>query len=254
MKHKGAEILICRDMSDISRRAAELFVELAVGVVEKGNRFSVVLSGGSTPRALYTLLASHPYCERIHWASVRLFWGDERCVSADHPDSNYRMAREAWIEHSPIPDENVHRIRAEMENHELAAEQYENEIRQFFLLSLKEWPRFDLVLLGMGEDGHTASLFPQTRAVQESSRLVVANYVDQLGSFRITMTAPAINHADTVVFLVSGHSKAGALREIIEGKHRPQLYPAQLIRPSNGKLLFLVDEAAAGQLTRIDSN
>jgi 6-phosphogluconolactonase len=243
------EILVCRDLEEISQRAAEVFVRLANRAIASSGRFAVALSGGSTPKALYSLLASDQFRERVPWSKVHLFWGDERCVPPDHPDSNYRMTRESLLVHVPLPQENIHRMPAEQEDHDHAAAEYEQTLRAFFSLAMGEMPRFDLVLLGMGDDGHTASLFPGTVALEETDRLVVANYVEKLKAHRLTLTASVINHAAAVVFLIAGESKAAVLKEVLEGEYQPWRLPAQLIRPIAGKLWFIIDRAAAGSLS-----
>lgn len=248
MRKRQGQIRLCRDLDDVSFRAAELFVRLGHEAVSSSDRFTVALAGGSTPKALYALLATDPFRLQIPWPAVHLFWGDERCVSPDHPDSNYRMAREAFLAKIPIPAENVHRMPAEDEDHDRAAAEYERALRTFFGVPGGEMPRFDLVLLGMGEDGHTASLFPGTDVLRETERLVAANYVEKVGMYRLTLTTPVINHAANVVFLVSGESKASVLREVLEGEYQPQRLPSQLVRPGKGHLLFIIDHAAAKEL------
>jgi 6-phosphogluconolactonase len=185
---------------------------------------------------------------RMPWGRVHFFWGDERHVPPDHPDSNYRMASEAMLSKVPVPVENIHRIRAENPDAGKAAEDYEQELRGFFKLEPGQLPAFDCVFLGMGPDGHTASLFPATKALHERKRLVVSNWVDKFQSFRITMTAPVLNNADMVIFLVSGEEKAEPLREVLEGEKQTDRFPSQLIEPTHGKLLWLVDRAAARKL------
>jgi len=208
------------------------------------------LSGGSTPRALYGLLAEPPFRETIDWPRVHLFWGDERFVPPDHPDNNYRAALEALVRRVPIPTENVHRIPTEATEPEAAAAQYEDTLRRFFAAPEGEVPRFDLVLLGLGPDGHTASLFPGSPALEEDSHLVVATYVPNLAAWRITLTLPVLLCARHVIFLVSGPDKAAVLRDVLDGPHDPQRLPAQLVRPQDGDLTWLVDEAAASLLRR----
>jgi 6-phosphogluconolactonase len=236
------------------------------------------LSGGSTPRALYRLLAdpAAPYRDRLAWQDLHFFWGDERHVPPDHPDSNFRMAREAMLDHVPVPAAHVHRIAAEEPDAERAARAYERELIETFHLrpdrddaaiagaaaaAVLDWPRFDLVLLGLGEEGHTASLFPGSPLLAEAAlpgrtcgtarrpgRLVAAVWVEQHQTWRITLTPPVLACAATVVFLVSGAAKAAALAAVVEGEPRPELYPAQIAAPVDGRLLWLVDEAAAAQL------
>lgn len=241
------EIILCNDLAEISQKAADLFVQISKQAIQKGGRFAIALSGGNTPRALYSLLATDPYRTKIDWGKVHVFWGDERCVPPDDEQSNYRMARETLLLHVPIPEQNIHRVLAEMPDHNVAAEDYERQLVSFFQTE-SSLPRFDLILLGMGPDGHTASLFPGTAALQDTTHLVVANYVEKFGTFRITLTYPVINNAANVVFLISGADKAQVLKEVLEGKKQPELYPSQNMNPTNGTLLFLVDREAASLL------
>jgi 6-phosphogluconolactonase len=238
--------------AELARAAAEEVVRLAGDAVRARGRFTFVLSGGSTPRSLFRLLADpdESFRDRIEWSAVHVFWGDERCVPPDHPDSNYRMAREALLDHVPIPADHVHRIPAEDPDPQNAAARYDTELRTSFSLADGELPRFDLILLGLGPDGHTASLFPGNAAVREQQRRVIAPFVDKFNAHRITFTAPVINHAAAVIFLVSGEEKAAALAAVVEGEPQVDLYPAQIVRPEDGMLLWLVDRAAAAQLTR----
>lgn len=228
------------DSYTLAEYAAELLIQNAqVSIAARGN-FTVALSGGSTPRELYTRLAAE-FSTRVNWNLVHLFWGDERCVPPDHADSNYRMTRESL--RVPIPEENIHRIHGEL-TPELAAEEYENQLRSFFT----ETPRFDLILLGMGDDGHTASLFPGSPALAESTRWAVS--VEHAAPppplvSRVTLTFGVFNTARRVIFLVSGAGKAARLAEIQRGG---SLLPAARIRPQNGELLWLVDTAAAANL------
>jgi 6-phosphogluconolactonase len=178
----------------------------------------------------------------VDWARVHVFWGDERCVPPDHPESNYRLAREALLDHVPLPPANVHRIPTEQEPVQAAAD-YEQTLRRFF--GPGSVPRFDLVLLGLGTDGHTASLFPGTPAVHEYERWVVAHYVSSLPAWRVTLTPAVLNAADQVTFLVAGEEKAGALKQVLAGPYQPDVLPAQVVRPAGGSLLWLVDDAAA---------
>lgn len=247
----GRELQIVADVEELNRAAAREFVHRAEKAVQAKGFFAAALSGGSTPRGVYSLLGSEggSFRARVPWDRVHLFWGDERHVPPDHPESNYRMVRETLLATAPVPPENVHRIEAERPDADGAAEDYERLLREFFQSREGRWPQFDLVLLGMGSDGHTASLFPHTIALDETEHLVVAHYVNALGAHRITLTAPVINRAANVIFLVSGESKASVLREVLEGEYEPQRLPSQLIRPSQGRLVFIVDRAAAGQLT-----
>ncbi len=239
-------ILVFETPEQVAMAAAERLVKLAQTSIHDNGLFTVALSGGNTPRLLYELLAQEAFKDRVDWSVVHTFFGDERMVPADHPDSNYRMAREALLSHMPIPDENVHRmngIGAAVTN----AGVYEKELRKFFAGS--EWPRFDLVLLGLGKDGHTASLFPGTSALSEKHAWVVANWIDEFQSSRLTLTAPAINAAANVDFLVTGADKAQALATVLEGPSHPEQLPAQLIRPESGSVTWLVDRQAASKLS-----
>jgi 6-phosphogluconolactonase len=231
------------DSEALNRAAADEIARRVQEAVERNGRCSIVLAGGSTPRALYSLLAAE-YRDQIPWAACHFFWGDERCVPPDSPESNYRMAMDAMLSRVPVPAQNIHRIRAEDPDTQRAAKQYADEIRAYFEVGPGQFPRFDIVLLGLGPDGHTSSLFPGTKAVQEREKLVVANWVEKFAAFRITMSAPLLNHAGCVLFLVQGTEKAEALRSVLHGTHEPEKFPAQLIQPVNGNLLWLVDEAA----------
>lgn len=237
-------IEICRDADHLARVAAERFSDMARNPI--ADRFSVALSGGSTPRRLFSLLAGPPYSGSIDWERIFFFWGDERCVPPDHPDSNYRMARETLLSRVPVPERNIHRIPADDPDHQRAAESYSATITQFFAPSP---PRFDLVLLGMGDDGHTASLFPDTTALSVNDLIAVPNFVTKFDAWRITLTASIINSARNVIFLVSGADKATVLHKVIKGDHDPRTYPSQLIAPSEGRLTWLIDQDAASTLT-----
>ena len=245
------KILVVAHSEELSRVAAEEFVVHAEAAVRKKGFFAVALSGGSTPKGLYRKLAGELYREKISWSKVHFFWGDERCVPPDHPDSNYHMARESLFNKVPIPEVNIYRIPAELEDHDRAVSEYEKTIRMFFHLATREKPSFDMVLLGMGDDGHTASLFPWTSALEERDHLVSANYIEKLSAWRLTLTVPVINQAAQVLFLISGESKATVLREVLEGDFQPHRLPSQLIRPVHGRLLFIADLLAAGKLTHM---
>jgi 6-phosphogluconolactonase len=246
---QNPQIRILDDAQSVASSAADELARLAQSAVDSKGRFTVALSGGSTPKALYSLLAERTAQERspdIPWSKIHLFFGDERHVPPDHPDSNFRMANEAMISKVPIPAENVHRVHSENEDAAAAALQYDETIAQVFGLKENTLPRFDLVLLGMGPDGHTASLFPGTRAVHELRRRVVANWVPKFNSFRITLTRPVLNNAAQVMLLVSGADKAQALSEVM-GSGSPDDYPVKYIQPTSGGLLWLLDKAAAGK-------
>jgi 6-phosphogluconolactonase len=242
MRQSTTEVLIFADAAELAREAARRFAELAESFTNDAGRFTVALSGGSTPKAMFQILAEKPFADSLPWPSIYFFWGDERCVSPDHAESNYRMANETLLSKVPVPRENIFRIPAEDEDHERAAAIYSETLQTFFA---EERPDFDLVFLGMGADGHTASLFPGTTALCADGGVAAANYVDKLQSWRITLTADAINRARNVIFLVAGADKAPALKEVIQGPRNPKQYPSQLIIPSHGALLWMVDEAAA---------
>jgi len=235
--------------ADLFHAAAEEFVRAARTAIGAQGRFTVALSGGSTPKALYSLLASN-YADFV-WNRVFLFFGDERHVPPTDPESNYRMVEESLLAKikPAIPPENVFRVPAENPDAATAAADYEAQLRRFFELRSGELPRFDLILLGLGPDGHTASLFPDSAALDEQSRLVVANWVAKFNTHRITFTFPVLNRAAEVMFLVSGADKAEMLHQVLEVKNAPPL-PSQRVEPSDGKLLWMLDEAAAAKLTR----
>ena len=228
--------------------AAEEVVRAAEESVAARGRFTIALSGGSTPKGLFNLLATNARSV-LPWDRMFFFWGDERHVPPTDPDSNYRMAEEAMLSKIPVAAGNVFRVPAENPDAAAAAEAYEQTLRKFFHLEPGQLPRFDLILLGMGPDGHTASLFPGTAALQEKSRLVVANWVDKLKTSRLTFTLPVLNAARCVAFLVSGTDKADALKAVLEGDAPGEQYPSKLVRPTDGKLIWLVDRAAASGLS-----
>lgn len=243
------EIKILSNASELARAAAAEVVAQARAAVARSGRFTLVLSGGSTPRTLFTLLADEPsFRDAMPWTQTHFFWGDERHVAADHADSNYRMARDAMLAKVPVPAENIHRIPGENPDAAEAASVYEQTLRKIFATADGAFPRFDLVLLGMGTDGHTASLFPGTQALAETQRLVVANWVEKLNTWRITLTAPTINHATQVLFLVSGADKSAPLHAVLQGESKPDLYPSQLIQPVNGRCQWWLDPTAAALL------
>jgi 6-phosphogluconolactonase len=234
---------------DVVRVAADEFARRALARVKRAQPFMVALSGGSTPRRLFELLAGEPYRERVPWRKVHVFWGDERTVPPDDPDSNFGVAHSLLLSRVDIPGENVHRIRGELDEPNDAAVAYEAELRDAFRIDEGEFPRFDFVLLGMGADGHTASLFPGTQALVENRRLAVAPWVEKLGTHRVTLTCPVFNNAACILFLVTGAEKAETLRAVLEGEPEKPRYPAQLIRPRDGELRWLVDRAAARLIT-----
>lgn len=233
---------------DLFQAAAEEIVRSANAAVAQRGRFTIALSGGSTPRNLYTLLATNAR-STLPWAQMFFFWSDERHVPPNDVESNYRMAEEAMLSKILVPAANVFRVPAENPDAAAAAEAYEQTLRKFFALEAGQFPRFDLILLGMGPDGHTASLFPETPALQEKSRLVVANWVEKLKTSRITFTLPVLNAAQCVAFLVSGADKAPVLREVLEGTAPGEKYPSKLVRPNDGNVIWFVDRAAASELS-----
>ncbi len=250
-----ADYTIYPDVASLVDAAAGRFIEVAHKAIEVYGSFAVVLAGGSTPRALYRRLSGAPYNNQVDWNRVYLFWGDERSVPPDHPDSNYRMVRDTLLEGGLVPPANVYRIRGDMEPQQ-AAINYEQRLRNLFDGQPARQQqhgettliRFDLVLLGMGSDGHTASLFPGTTALRETQHMVAAHYVEKLGAWRITLTAPAINAAHNVLFFVSGDNKATTLQQVLQGAYQPDVLPAQFIRPEDGTLMWMVDAAAAAYL------
>jgi 6-phosphogluconolactonase len=241
------------DAAALARRAAQYFVEMAGEAVASQGYARIAISGGSTPKAAFELMAdpSQPWRARMPWEHLDLYWVDERAVPPDDAASNYRMTREALLDHVPLRPSQIHRIEGELPPEEAAA-RYESELRQSVGVEGTDGPRFDLVALGMGPDGHTASLFPRTAALHETGRLVTANHVPQLDTWRITLTWPAINRACSVFFLISGADKAEIVKEVLTGAHDPERLPSQLIRPSSGILTLIMDKAAAALLPATD--
>jgi 6-phosphogluconolactonase len=240
----AGETVVLPDPTAVAQEAAARFMHSAHEAAASRGRFSVALSGGSTPGVLYRLLAEEPARAQVPWSQVHLFWGDERCVPPDHPDSNFRLAHETLIAHVPIPPDNVHRVPGELAPKE-AAQAYSSALQDFFCGPLA---RFDLVLLGLGHDGHTASLFPESPALRERERLVAVTEAPGQGrpAQRVTLTLKAINTARQVLFLVTGADKAEIVHAVLEG---PGVrFPAQRVRPAAGELTWLIDTEAAGQL------
>ncbi|HVC96062.1 MAG TPA: 6-phosphogluconolactonase [Pirellulales bacterium] len=248
MVNGSPEVRVLADRHELSRAAAEEFVRVADASTREWGCCHVALSGGSTPKDLYAMLAGDAFRRRIAWDKLQVFWGDERHVPPDHPESNYRMARESLLSHVPIPPENIHRVPAELADAEQAAAAYERTLRTVFQLSPGETPQFDLALLGLGPDGHTASLFPGGSSLTETDRLVAAPWVEKLGTHRITLTPRVLNHARLVVFVVSGEEKAIVLGQVLQGPYEPKRLPAQLVRPDRTAVLWLVDRDAAREL------
>jgi 6-phosphogluconolactonase len=245
----GPTVTVMDTPEAVARGAAERFVALGREAVAARGRFTVAFSGGSTPRALFQLLAREPFRAQPAWDRLEVFWGDERCVAPTHQDSNYRMAKEALLDHVPIPPERVHRIPAEREDVAAAAADYEAELARVLGGTPGGTPpALDLILLGMGPDGHTASLFPGTTALGEQRRWVVANWVPKFSTNRVTLTYPILNRGAQVLFLATGADKADVLREVLEGPDDRQRLPSQGIRPTAGGLTWLVDQAAGARL------
>lgn len=235
------EIRILADAAELAQAGAAEFATQAVAAVGEKGIFTVALSGGSTPKSLYSLLATDEQWRRtLPWDKIHFFWGDERHVPPTDHGSNYRMVNEALLSRVDIPAENVHRIKGEEKDARVAADKYQEDLQQFFPNSIEQLPRFDLVLLGLGADGHTASLFPNSPAIQERERLVFANWVESLNSYRLTLTLPVFNNAAMVLFLVSGSEKVEILRAVLTNDGAAT-YPAQLIQPAKGNLVWLLD-------------
>lgn len=246
----GREIHIFPDGPAIAKRAAQAILQAAAVAVQQSGTFSIALAGGSTPKTLYSLLVSDSVTKaQVPWNKMAAFFGDERNVGPDDPESNFRMAKEYLISKSPLKPEQVFRIKGEYPDTEKAALEYENAIKAHFKLSEGQMPRFEVVLLGMGSEGHTLSLFPGTKAQRETKRIVVRNWVGKLYTERITLTAAAVNNAANVIFMVTGADKALALKGVLEGPVEPEQLPAQMIQPKNGKLLWLVDANAGSKLS-----
>jgi 6-phosphogluconolactonase len=245
------EVRILKDGAAIARLAADKFVELAQAAVNERGAFSVALAGGSTPKLLYSLLATDSGLRaKVPWDKMHLFFGDERHVGPEDAQSNFRMASETMISKAPVKPEQVHRMKGEYPDAEKAAREYEQELRAHFGLKEGELPRFDLVLVGMGDEGHCLSLFPGTKALHApAGRTAVSNWVGKLFTDRITIAGPVANNAATILFTVTGKEKALALKGVLEGPYEPEQLPSQLLQPTNGTLLWLVDEAAGSMLS-----
>jgi 6-phosphogluconolactonase len=248
--NQNRHIEIFPDSAAIAKRASEIFVATAKSAVADHGTFNVALSGGSTPKALNILLAAEPLRSSIPWDKLKIFFGDERHAGPTDPDSNFRMATETMLSKVPLRPEHVHRIMGEYPDTEKAAKEYEQVLRTQFNLAAGQLPRFDLMFLGMGNEGHTLSLFPGTKALHDNGRLVMHNWVGKLYTERVTCTAPVANNSALVVFMIGGADKAPALKAVLEGPHEPEQLPSQLINPGNGKLLWLLDTAAASMLSK----
>jgi 6-phosphogluconolactonase len=239
-------IAIYPDTDILSHEAAQYVVRIATESVKSHGRFTIALSGGTTPRKLYGLLGGEPYRSQIDWKLVHIFWSDERCVPPDSEESNYHLAHEVLLSKISIPAVQVHRMPADMPDRNAAAREYEDEMRRVF--GTDGIPNFDLIQLGMGPEGHTASLFPHQAALHEQQRLVMPVSVPKPPPDRLTFTPPLLNAARNVLFLVTGSDKAEALHAVLEGPHNPDEYPAQIVRPPNGEVTWMVDTAAAAKL------
>jgi 6-phosphogluconolactonase len=240
---KAPRIETAHDKESFARRAADLFVEIGNRAIEERGEFNVALSGGSTPKGVYELLATPEYRNKLEWEKVRFYFGDERNVPPDHADSNFRMVNEAMLVPLAVAQTNVVRWRTELGDPERTAGEYEEAVGR-----LGRPPRFDLVLLGLGEDGHTASLFPESEGLKETERMAVANWVPKLNEYRFTLTIPAINSARNVAFLVSGEAKAGVVERVVNGTVDAGEFPAGGVHPENGELIWLLDSGAASKL------
>lgn len=241
--------LVWPTAADLALASARLFANRVADAAKARGVARVAISGGSTPQAAFKLLAdpAHPFASTVPWDKLQLFWVDERCVPPDDPESNFGVCKRLLLDHVAIPAANVHRMEGELDPEE-AASRYESTLRNTLKLEGAESPKFDLLLLGMGDDGHTASLFPHTDGLREMSRLAIANHVPQKDTWRISLTSPVINQAAEVAFEIAGPAKTAILAEVFTGPRDPERLPSQLIRPANGRLLLQVDEAAAAKL------
>jgi 6-phosphogluconolactonase len=243
-----------QDAQALAQHAARYFVEMVGEAVAGRGRARIAISGGSTPKATFQLLAdpNQPWRARMPWSSLDLYWVDERCVGPDAAESNYRMTREALLDHVPLAPDQIHRIEGELDP-QAAAHRYESVLRNNFRLEGAQSPRFDLVALGMGPDGHTASLFPHTAAIHETGLIATANHVPQMDTWRVTLTWPVINAARSVFFLIAGADKAEVLNDVLTGPRDVERLPSQLIQPSSGILTLILDKAAASLLPPTDA-
>ena len=242
------DIIIAKDSDELNRIAAEKFISIGRKAIEQNGKFTVALAGGSTPKSLYKLLTSEEFRSQIDWQKIFFFFGDERNVPIDSNESNFRMANESILKPLQISPENIFRWETELDNTGKVVEKYEKSIIDFFDLVENELPRFDLILLGMGDDGHTASLFPYTDGLREANRITVVNFVEKFDTNRFTFTFPTINNASNVVFLINGANKAIPLKEVLEGESQPEKFPSQNVNLKNGNLFWLVDAQAAQHL------
>ena len=240
------QIAIYPDTNTLSRQAAQYIVRIANESIVTRGRFSIALSGGSTPKALYGLLATEPYRSQLDWPSIEIFWSDERCVPSDSADSNYAMAHEVLLSKIPIPANHIHRMPADKADRDAASQEYALEMQRVF--GTNGIPSFDLIQLGMGPEGHTASLFPRQSSLHEQQRLAMPVTVPKPPPPRLTFTPPILNAARHILFLVTGPEKADAVHAVLEGDYQPEEYPAQLVRPTNGETTWMLDTTAAAKL------
>lgn len=245
------EIKIFQSVEELNAFARNEIARIAADSIRERGVFTIALSGGSTPKKLYELLvAAADFQGEIDWKKTHFFFGDERFVAPHAEESNFRMAHETLFSKIEVPSENIHRFLTEKTDAQNVAEEMENSLREFFRLARNEFPRFDLILLGMGADGHTASLFPKSEALKEKEKIVAANFVSKFDAFRLTFTFPTINNARNVIFLIAGEDKAEVLREVLHGVSNPLKFPSQFVRPTNGSLTFLIDSKASSLLDR----
>ena len=244
------QVQVLPDLEAISHKAAEMFVNTSRTCIASQGNFSVAVSGGSTPRKLYSLLGSAEYSPQVDWQRVHFFWVDERCVPKEHEESNFKTVFDRLLSKISIPDENIHRIKGEKDP-DKAAQDYEEEVRKFSGTS--GLPMLDLVILGMGEDGHTASLFPGSNLLKERIRLAAPVYLERPNRNRITLTLPVLNNASQIIFLVAGHAKADVVYEILGNGRKKERYPAGMIHPAHGSITWLIDQEAAKKLRRIEA-
>ncbi len=240
-------MILCDTLEDLTRKAAHCIAQYLESRARSKQRISLILSGGSTPKTLYQHFSAPPLIDKMPWEQLHLFWGDERCVPPDDPRNNYRLAYDAFVSRVPIPLENIHRMPAEGPDPFQAAVQYETHLRQFFSGSSSNFPEFDLILLGIGADGHTASLFPEEPALKETKRWVVEVVSDKLEIPRLTLTYPVINHASQVIFLAAGFEKAPVLRCLSLASVGSSDFPFLQVKPIYGGVTFFIDETAASQ-------
>ena len=241
------EYFVYEDANDFAHHAARVFAEQVRSAADARGAARIAISGGNTPKPVFKLLAGDEFRNTVPWDKLQLFWVDERCVPPTDKDSNYGMTKAAFLDAVPLKSENIFRMEGELDP-EQAAARYESVIRNTMRLEGAELPTFDLVALGMGDDGHTASLFPHTAGLHELGRIVIANHVPQKDTWRLTLTWPVINQARNVIFLIQGADKADVLHKVFLGDYEPETYPSQLIRPANGRITLVLDKAAAAKL------